>query len=336
MGPPRGEGGPTGAAAAAACAACCRSRGHPACWLCRWRGACACLPGSRNRHAGADGGERGAGAGRGGCFSPWLRRLPAWGTAYCRGTSPVSSPVVALQALFEELHPPCTRVCHFCFLPEQVRPYLMADGGNVEFVEIDGPVVRCCLLCSVLYKLQAAAWLDMPAARAPGGCKRATEPLRKHVRCRQLPDAPPPLSRGRCARCTCRKCPLAPPTPSVPPPARPGPPRPVRSPSLPQVYLRLAGACGSCPSSLTTMTMGIKRRLMERIPVSGRSALRWVHADFCSAMTVHRVPLHAWSALWRGAGGGWGSCRPAAAALLNRQLTFPCAPLPRNTLTPNP
>jgi hypothetical protein len=34
----------------------------------------------------------------------------------------------------------------------------------------------------------------------------------------------------------------------------------------PVVYLRLAGACGSCPSSLTTMTMGIKRRLMERIP----------------------------------------------------------------------
>jgi hypothetical protein len=56
----------------------------------------------------------------------------------------------------------------------QVRPYLMADGGNVEFVEIDGLVVK----------------------------------------------------------------------------------------------LKLAGACGSCPSSLTTMTMGIKRRLMEKIPVS--------------------------------------------------------------------
>ncbi|KAI3426837.1 hypothetical protein D9Q98_006784 [Chlorella vulgaris] len=55
---------------------------------------------------------------------------------------------------------------------DEVRPYLMADGGNVEFVEIDGPVV----------------------------------------------------------------------------------------------FLRLAGACGSCPSSITTMTMGIKRRLMERIP----------------------------------------------------------------------
>ena len=35
----------------------------------------------------------------------------------------------------------------------------------------------------------------------------------------------------------------------------------------PVVYLRLQGACGSCPSSLTTMTMGIKRRLQERIPV---------------------------------------------------------------------
>lgn len=34
----------------------------------------------------------------------------------------------------------------------------------------------------------------------------------------------------------------------------------------PVVYLKLAGACGSCPSSLTTMTMGIKRRLMEKIP----------------------------------------------------------------------
>ncbi len=35
----------------------------------------------------------------------------------------------------------------------------------------------------------------------------------------------------------------------------------------PVVYLRLKGACGSCPSSLTTMTMGIKRRLQEKIPV---------------------------------------------------------------------
>ncbi|GLI70398.1 hypothetical protein VaNZ11_015181 [Volvox africanus] len=55
---------------------------------------------------------------------------------------------------------------------DEVRPYLMADGGNVEFIEIDGLVVK----------------------------------------------------------------------------------------------LKLQGACGSCPSSMTTMTMGIKRRLMEKIP----------------------------------------------------------------------
>jgi Fe-S cluster biogenesis protein NfuA len=54
-----------------------------------------------------------------------------------------------------------------------VRPYLMADGGNVELVEIDGLVVR----------------------------------------------------------------------------------------------LKLNGACGSCPSSMTTMKMGIERRLVEKIPV---------------------------------------------------------------------
>lgn len=39
------------------------------------------------------------------------------------------------------------------------------------------------------------------------------------------------------------------------------------------VKLRLQGACGSCPSSMTTMTMGIKRRLMEKIPVSAMHAL---------------------------------------------------------------
>ncbi|KAG8368829.1 hypothetical protein BUALT_Bualt15G0087500 [Buddleja alternifolia] len=32
------------------------------------------------------------------------------------------------------------------------------------------------------------------------------------------------------------------------------------------VKLKLQGACGSCPSSVTTMKMGIERRLMEKIP----------------------------------------------------------------------
>lgn len=34
----------------------------------------------------------------------------------------------------------------------------------------------------------------------------------------------------------------------------------------PIVKLKLNGACGSCPSSTVTMTMGIERRLRERIP----------------------------------------------------------------------
>ncbi|OIW08877.1 hypothetical protein TanjilG_05852 [Lupinus angustifolius] len=32
------------------------------------------------------------------------------------------------------------------------------------------------------------------------------------------------------------------------------------------VRLKLQGACGSCPSSVTTMKMGIERRLMEKFP----------------------------------------------------------------------
>lgn len=205
-------------------------------------------------------------------------QLPTWGTAYCRGTSPVLFAAVALQALLEELHPVCTRVCHVCLLPEQVRPYLMADGGNVEFVEIDGPVVRCCLQCSVLCKLRAAACLDMPAARSPGGCEGATDARGRQSFCASTCAAAscPVFLCAAAAElrtmCTLHVPPVLAGPPSVPPPALPGPPRPVRSPSFPQVYLRLAGACGSCPSSLTTMTMGIKRRLMERIPVSGHSA----------------------------------------------------------------
>jgi Fe-S cluster biogenesis protein NfuA len=33
------------------------------------------------------------------------------------------------------------------------------------------------------------------------------------------------------------------------------------------VRLKLRGACGSCPSSATTMRMSIQRRLMDNIPV---------------------------------------------------------------------
>ncbi len=63
---------------------------------------------------------------------------------------------------------------------DEVRPYLMADGGNVELVEIDGLVVK----------------------------------------------------------------------------------------------LMLKGACGSCPSSLTTMKMGIQRRIMEKVRGFASSIIR--------------------------------------------------------------
>jgi hypothetical protein len=63
------------------------------------------------------------------------------------------------------------------------------------------------------------------------------------------------------------------------------------------VKLKLAGACGSCPSSLTTMTMGIKRRLMEKIPVSqlhvfvkgsATSCSLHSHAPCCSDLPMSR------------------------------------------------
>ena len=60
----------------------------------------------------------------------------------------------------------------------------------------------------------------------------------------------------------------------------------------PVVYLKLQGACGSCPSSLTTMTMGIKRRLQEKIPVSSHHNCPDHTACFvCMSLTVRPVPL---------------------------------------------
>lgn len=52
----------------------------------------------------------------------------------------------------------------------------------------------------------------------------------------------------------------------------------------PIVYLRLQGACGSCPSSLTTMTMGIKRRLQEKIPVRWPGLCGHGHCTGCEQL----------------------------------------------------
>jgi len=37
---------------------------------------------------------------------------------------------------------------------DEMRPYLMADGGNVELVEIDGPVVKLRLQGAYEFNLQ--------------------------------------------------------------------------------------------------------------------------------------------------------------------------------------
>ena len=74
----------------------------------------------------------------------------------------------------------------------------------------------------------------------------------------------------------------------------------------PIVRLRLKGACGSCPSSTTTMTMGIERRLRERIPEL--LEIEQVRRARASAVTDRG-----------GDGGRWS----AACSWLQRRFTWP-------------
>ncbi len=57
---------------------------------------------------------------------------------------------------------------------DQLRPYLMADGGNVELVELDGPVVKL--------RLQGAC----------GACPSSTMTLRMGIE-RKLRDSIPDI-----------------------------------------------------------------------------------------------------------------------------------------------
>lgn len=57
---------------------------------------------------------------------------------------------------------------------DELRPYLMADGGNVELVELDGPVVRL--------RLQGAC----------GSCPSSTMTLRMGIE-RKLRDSIPDI-----------------------------------------------------------------------------------------------------------------------------------------------
>ncbi|WJI25995.1 NifU family protein [Thermosynechococcus sp. QKsg1] len=58
---------------------------------------------------------------------------------------------------------------------DELRPYLMADGGNVELVEIEGPVVRL--------RLQGAC----------GSCPSSTMTLRMGIE-RKLKEAIPEIA----------------------------------------------------------------------------------------------------------------------------------------------
>ncbi|MCM1985030.1 NifU family protein [Lyngbya confervoides] len=58
---------------------------------------------------------------------------------------------------------------------DELRPYLMADGGNVELVEIEGPVVRL--------RLQGAC----------GSCPSSTMTLRMGIE-RKLKESIPEIS----------------------------------------------------------------------------------------------------------------------------------------------
>lgn len=65
----------------------------------------------------------------------------------------------------------------------------------------------------------------------------------------------------------------------------------------PIVKLKLQGACGSCPSSTTTMTMGIERRLKERIPeileVEQVAFHNTVHLASWTQLSWHSALAHA-------------------------------------------
>jgi Fe-S cluster biogenesis protein NfuA len=96
-------------------------------------------------------------------FMIWVLLFVLTYTGCCQALASPEAPTDGTLALTEE---------NVEAVLDEVRPYLMSDGGNVELVEIDGLVVK----------------------------------------------------------------------------------------------LKLKGACGSCPSSMTTMKMGIERKLMEKIP----------------------------------------------------------------------
>lgn len=113
---------------------------------------------------------------------------------------------------------------------DEVRPYLVADGGNVRVMGVDTDT------------RVVSAWLSvfLFALR----CTHGKTSLRTSRSCSD------DIARNRYAHILCST----------------------------QVKLALQGACGSCPSSTTTMKMGIERVLNENFlnmgGVSGNSMIK--------------------------------------------------------------
>ena len=57
-------------------------------------------------------------------------------------TAPVDTAPAAADDTAAELDPRALTLANVERTLDELRPYLMADGGNVEVVEIDGPIVK--------------------------------------------------------------------------------------------------------------------------------------------------------------------------------------------------
>lgn len=91
-------------------------------------------------------------------------------------TTETSSPTAAGSPAAADLHDPrALTVENVERVLDELRPYLMADGGNVEIVEIDGPIVKV--------RLQGAC----------GSCPSSTMTLKMGIE-RKLREAIPEVS----------------------------------------------------------------------------------------------------------------------------------------------
>ena len=68
--------------------------------------------------------------------------LPVDQSPAATATADAAVPEVASETGAAELDPRALTLANVERALDELRPYLMADGGNVEVVEIDGPIVK--------------------------------------------------------------------------------------------------------------------------------------------------------------------------------------------------